>query len=125
PSTKVTEPGLRRIDSTPSATGVVLSATTPAKARGSDIAMKHCGQAANMTQEVAPTWVCAMITRTTMQATYIVPRRVSRSAAMAGRPTRMYSGTMATRAVAATSRALSDSDVLNTITRVAARTTAK
>ncbi len=31
--------------------------------------MKHCGQAANMTQEAAPTWVCAMTMRTTMQIT--------------------------------------------------------
>ena len=69
PSTKVTEPGLRRIDSTPSATGVMFSATTAAKARGSDIAMKHCGQAANMIQEAGPTWVCAMTTRTTSPAT--------------------------------------------------------
>ena len=69
PSTNAIEPGLRRIDSIPRATGVVLSATTAANARGSDIAMKHCGQAANMTQDAAPTWVCAMTTRTTMQAT--------------------------------------------------------
>ena len=50
---------------------------------------------------------------------------MSLSATMAGRPTRMYSGTMAASEVAATSRAASGPDVLNTITRVAARTTAK
>jgi len=69
PSTNAIEPGLRWIDATASATGVVLSATTAAKARGRVMAMKHCGQAANMIQEAAPTWVCAMTTRTTRQTT--------------------------------------------------------
>jgi len=44
---------------------------------------------------------------------------------MAGRPRRRYSGTLARRATPATTRAVADSLVAKTITRVAARTTAK
>ena len=107
PNTNAIALELCRSDPTASTTGVTFSAMTPANARGSDTAMKHSGQAPNSTQELAPTWICATTTRATMQSTKTVPRSVSRSAAMAGRPTARYSGTVAARDAAATTRAAS------------------
>src|SRR6516165_1508087 len=55
----------------------------------------------------------------------MVPRRVSRSAAMAGRPTKTYSGAIAARDSAAIARGASEPPLVKTISKVAARTTAK
>jgi hypothetical protein len=47
----------------------MLSPITAAKAAGRGTAMKHCGAAANMIDELAAICVCAMTTSTTRQIT--------------------------------------------------------